>query len=99
MFQNKQFKIEELLSNEALAKFLNSLEWEWGKIYTNKGQETAYFYEVDQKSVILSAFLKELTFNLDSYYYVCSLKSITRTGPKVKKPNPVSKFIKSLVRA
>lgn len=93
----KNNKIEDILSNEALSKFLNSLKWEYVKDWTGSAHETAYLYEVKQKSIIMASFLEEKYIDFDGYYYKIGTKRIERYGDKVRKPNPVSKFLKSMV--
>ncbi len=93
----------DILSNENLEILLNGLNWEWSD-GGNKGIETVSIKELHNKSLLLALNVVQLislhkNIQIGEYHYRITGLSISRTSPKIRKPdqNKITHTIKRIL--
>lgn len=101
---NKDTSLLDYFSNENLEKFLNDLKWEWSDA-GDKGIESVSLKELQSKSYLLTLNIVQLislnkNLKIGDYYYKVSGHSLSRTSPKIRKPdqNKVAYTIRKIIQ-
>jgi hypothetical protein len=101
---NRDTSLFDILSNEHLENLLNGLNWEWSDA-GNKGIESVSLEELHSKSYLLTFSIVQLfslnkNFQIGDYYYKVNGHSLSRTSPKIRKPdqNKVAYTIRRIIK-
>lgn len=101
---NKVTSLLDIFSNENLENLLNGLNWVWSD-GGNKGIEIISIKELHTKSLLLTLNIVQLislqkNLKIGDYYYKIIGSSISRTSPKIRKPdqNKVAFTIRKIIQ-
>lgn len=88
---NKDTSLLDIFSNENLENLLNGLTWEWTD-GGNKGVEVISIKQIHDKSLLLALSVVQLislnkNLKIGEYYYKMLGDSLSRTSPKIRKPD------------
>ena len=92
MFNKKEtVDILDILSNENLESFLNGLSWKWSDD-GSKGIESVAIKDLQNKSLIFTFLTVQLismnkNLKIGEYHYKVYGHSLSRTSPKIRKPD------------